>query len=73
LRGSVGEVASYPVLQTPDGTWRVEVYRQPPSPTFWYRLINVPKDNTVEGLALATVERLLAEAGVDMAALVGAA
>lgn len=73
MRSSVGRVETYPVLQTPDGTWRVEVYRQSRSSTFWYRLINVPKDNQVEGLVLATVQRLLEEAGVDMADLVEAA
>lgn len=66
LAGSVGGV-----MQTPDGEWRVEVYREPRSRTEWYRLVH--GDNVVEGLALASVQRLLAEAGVDMADLIEAA
>lgn len=52
--------------QTPDGRWRVEAIRR--SRNQFYRLIH--GDNVVDGLAIATVERLLAEAGVDMADLV---
>lgn len=48
-------------MQTRDGVWRVEVYRL------------VHGDNVVEGLSLASVQRLLAEAGVDFADLVEAA
>jgi len=58
-------------MQTPDGEWRVEVYRQPRSRTEWYRLIH--GENVVEGLSLATVLRLLTEAGVDLAELIEAA
>jgi bifunctional non-homologous end joining protein LigD len=70
LRGSVGRVADYPSMRTPDGVWRVEVYRQPSSSAFWYRLVNVEKDNVLESLTIATVQRLLDEAGVDIADLV---
>jgi bifunctional non-homologous end joining protein LigD len=54
-------------MQTSDGEWQVEVYRQPQSRTYWYRLKH--GDNVVEGLSIASVERLLAEAGYDMADL----
>lgn len=70
-RGSVGRVADYPVMQTRDGVWRVEVYRQDRTRAYWYRLVH--GDNAVEGLSLASVQRLLAEAGVDFADLVDAA
>ena len=53
------------VMQTPDGEWVVEVYRQPRSSTFFYRLTH--GENVVEGLSLGTVERLLSEAGYDLA------
>ncbi|MBG0566494.1 hypothetical protein [Actinoplanes aureus] len=55
-------------LQTPDGHWRVEVVRRGRSDFF--RLIN--GDNVIDGLAITTLQRLLAEAGVDMADLVPA-
>jgi bifunctional non-homologous end joining protein LigD len=58
-------------MQTPDGEWRVEVYRQPRTRTDWYRLIH--GDNVVENLSIAGVPRLLAEAGVELADLVEAA
>jgi bifunctional non-homologous end joining protein LigD len=55
------------MMQTPDGEWRVEVYRQPRTRSYWYRLVH--GDNAVEGLTIAGVERLLAEAGYDLADL----
>lgn len=54
-------------MQTPDGVWRVEVYRKPRSTTWWYRLVH--GDNVVEDLSIASVERLLAEVGYDLADL----
>jgi bifunctional non-homologous end joining protein LigD len=58
-------------MQTPDGVWRVEVYQRPRSrDSWWYRLVNVPNDSVVEDLSIAAVQRLLAEAGVDVADLV---
>ncbi|MBG0568189.1 non-homologous end-joining DNA ligase [Actinoplanes sp. NEAU-A11] len=54
-------------LETPDRRWRVEVVRR--GRDQFYRLINVATDNTVDGLAITTLQRLLAEAGVDMADL----
>lgn len=55
-------------LQSPDGRWRVEVVQH--RGQVFYRLLH--EDNVVEGLAIATVQRLLAEAGVDIADLVEA-
>ncbi len=52
-------------LQTPDGRWRVEIIRR--GRDRFYRLVNA--GNVVDGLHIASVERLLAEAGVDMADL----
>ncbi|MFC7530169.1 non-homologous end-joining DNA ligase [Actinoplanes sp. GCM10030250] len=57
-------------FETVDRRWRVEAIRR--GRDHFYRLINVPADNTADGLAIATVERLLTEAGVDMADLVPA-
>ena len=53
-------------LQTPDGTWRVEIVRR--GRDQFYRLVH--GDNIVDGLFIATVERLLTEAGIDLADLV---
>ncbi len=52
-------------LQTTDGRWRVEAIRR--GRDRFYRLVH--GDNVVDGLAIATVERLLSEAGIDMADL----
>lgn len=53
-------------MRTRDGRCRVEVVRR--GREHWYRLV---RDGTVlDGLAIATVERLLAEAGADLADLV---
>jgi bifunctional non-homologous end joining protein LigD len=54
-------------MQTSDGAWRIEVYRQPRTRFYWYRVIH--GDNIVEGLTIAGVQRLLAEAAYDMADL----
>jgi bifunctional non-homologous end joining protein LigD len=54
-------------MQTADGEWRVEVYRQPRTQAYWYRLVH--GDNVIEGLSIAGVHRLLAEAGYDVADL----
>nr|WP_221383323.1 hypothetical protein [Actinoplanes polyasparticus] len=53
-------------MQTSDGRWRVEAVRR--GNQDFYRLIH--GDNVIDGLFIATVQRLLAEAGVDMADLV---
>lgn len=65
-RPSQGTVEA--ALQTPDGRWRVEIIRR--GRDHYYRLVH--GDNVIDGLFIATVERLLAEAGVDMADLVDA-
>jgi hypothetical protein len=56
-------------MQTPDGAWRVEVVRR--GRTRWYRILH--GEDEVDWLSIAAVQRILAEAGVDMAALVDAA
>jgi bifunctional non-homologous end joining protein LigD len=52
-------------MQTEDGRWRVEAVRR--GTHHFYRLIH--DDNIIDGLAIATVQRLLTEAGIDMADL----
>ena len=56
------------VLQTPDGGWRVEIVKR--GQTHWYRIVH--GDNTIGWLSIAAVERILAEADVNMADLVDA-
>ncbi|MFI5895689.1 non-homologous end-joining DNA ligase [Actinoplanes sp. NPDC051513] len=53
-------------LETPDGRWRVEAIRR--GRDQFYQLIH--GDNVIDGLFIATVERLLGEASIDMADLV---
>ncbi len=55
-------------LQTPGGDRRVEIVRRGRSR--WYRVVN--GNNVVDWLSITAVERILAEAGVDMAELVDA-
>jgi hypothetical protein len=57
-------------IQTPDGAWRVEVYRKPRTSDWWYRLVNDERDNTIADLTIGTVERLLEEMGYHLADLV---
>jgi hypothetical protein len=52
-------------MQTPDGVWRVEVVKRGRSR--WYRIIN--DDNELDWLSIAAVERILGEAGIDLADL----
>ncbi len=52
-------------MQTPDGRWRVEVVRRGNSR--WYRIRH--GDDLLDWLSIETVERLLAEAGVDRSTL----
>ena len=52
-------------MQTPDGAWRVEVARR--GRTRWYRIVH--GEDVIDWLSIAAVERVLAEAGVDMASL----
>jgi bifunctional non-homologous end joining protein LigD len=52
-------------MRTPDGRWRVEIVRR--GRTRWYRIVN--GDNEIDWLSISAVERILAEAGVDMGSL----
>lgn len=52
-------------MRTPDGRWRVEAVRR--GRDHWYRLVH--DDTVIDAIAIATVERLLAEAGIDLADL----
>jgi bifunctional non-homologous end joining protein LigD len=53
-------------LVTVDGAWRVQAVERRHG--HWYRLVG--PDGGHDGLSIATVERLLREAGIDMAELV---
>jgi hypothetical protein len=55
-------------LQTPDGAWRVEIVKR--GQTHWYRIVHA--DNEIDWLSIPAVERILAEAGIDMADFVDA-
>ncbi|MCO8276783.1 non-homologous end-joining DNA ligase [Actinoplanes sp. TRM 88003] len=55
-------------MQTPDGRWRVEAVRR--NRQDFYRLIH--GDNIIDGLSIATVQRLLEEAGIHLGDLVEA-
>ena len=52
-------------MQTPDGDWRVEIVKRGQSQ--WYRIVHL--DSVVDWLSIAAVQRLLGEAGVDLADL----
>jgi bifunctional non-homologous end joining protein LigD len=56
-------------IQTPDGSWRVEVVKH--GRTRWYWIVH--GDDVIDWLALGSVERILGEAGVDLGAMVDAA
>jgi bifunctional non-homologous end joining protein LigD len=51
---------------TPDGAWRVEIVRH--GRTRRYQIVY--GDNRIDWLSIAAVERILGEAGIDMADLV---
>jgi hypothetical protein len=53
-------------MATPDGEWRVEVVRR--SRTRWYRIVH--GDEVFDWLSIATVERILDQAGVERHTLV---
>jgi hypothetical protein len=55
-------------LQTPDGAWRVEVVKR--GRTRWFRIVH--GDNEIDWLALASVERILKDAGVDLGDMIDA-
>jgi hypothetical protein len=53
------------VMTTPDGYWRVEVYRQSGSRTQWFRLLHgttLVQDHAV----IATLQRVLGDAYADL-------
>jgi bifunctional non-homologous end joining protein LigD len=56
------------VMQTTDGTWRVEAVRR--GSTHWYRIIH--DDNTIDWLTITDVEHLLHQAGIDLGDLTDA-
>ena len=64
----------YGALETVDRQWRIEIVARPAAQRYaraqevMYRLIH--GDEVTDGLAIATLQRLLTEAGVDMADLV---
>ena len=53
-------------MQTPDGAWRVEVVQR--GRTRWYRIVH--GDSEIDWLSIAAVERILSEAGIDVADLI---
>ncbi len=55
-------------FQTRDGRWRIDVVQR--GPDQFYRLVH--GDNVIDGLSVATLDQLLAEAGIDKADLVAA-
>jgi hypothetical protein len=55
-------------MQTPDGDWRVEIVRR--GRTRWYRVVH--GDEILDWLSIASVERILHEAGVDRDQLIDA-
>jgi hypothetical protein len=52
-------------MQTDDGAWRVEIVKR--GRTQWYRVVH--EDNVLDWLSIAAVQRILGEAGIDMADL----
>ena len=58
----------YGAMETPDGEWRVEIIRMPGTKDFWYRVIH--GENVIDWLSIAQVDRILSEAGVNLADLV---
>jgi bifunctional non-homologous end joining protein LigD len=59
------EAAAEYAMQTPDGSWRVEVVKY--GRHRWYRIVN--GDNQLDWLSIASVQRILGEAGIDLADL----
>jgi hypothetical protein len=55
-------------MQTPDGAWRVEIVRR--GRDRWYRIADGV--DVIDWLSISSVERIVAEAGVDMGDLVPA-
>jgi hypothetical protein len=55
-------------MQTPDGSWRVEVIRR--GRNRWYRILH--GEDVFDWLSIAAVERILAEGGVNRDELIDA-
>ena len=53
-------------MQTPDGAWRVEIVKR--GMTRWYRIEH--EDSLLDWLSIGSVQRILVDAGVDLADLV---
>jgi hypothetical protein len=64
------EVIVESAMQTPDRLWRVEVVRRRGRRTSWYRIVRGDDDAVLDWLSITAVERILTEAGVDLANLV---
>ncbi len=56
-------------MRTPDGAWRVEAVKR--GRTRWYRVVH--GEDLLDWLSIAAVQRILAEAGVDISDLVDVA
>jgi bifunctional non-homologous end joining protein LigD len=56
-------------MRTPDGAWRVEVVKR--GHDRWYRIVH--GEDLLDWLSIATVQRILADAGVDIGDLVDVA
>ncbi|HET9517812.1 MAG TPA: hypothetical protein VFO77_08815 [Actinoplanes sp.] len=54
-------------MGTPDGMWRVEIVRR--GRARWYRIVH-GDDAMLDWLSIAAVQRILDDAGVDIAGLV---
>jgi hypothetical protein len=61
-------------METPDGVWRVEAIRR--GRERWFRIIRrepIDRESIIDWLTIASVERILDEAGVSLAELVDVA
>jgi bifunctional non-homologous end joining protein LigD len=65
-RRTVANMKVEGAMQTPDGEWRVEIVRR--GRDRWYRIVH--GDDVIDRLSIATVQRILAEADVDVGDLV---
>jgi hypothetical protein len=59
------DAATEYAMQTPDAAWRVEVVKR--GRDRWYRIVH--GDNQLDWLSIASVHRILGEAGIDLADL----
>jgi bifunctional non-homologous end joining protein LigD len=63
--GTEGQAAVVGSMQTGDGAWRVDIMRR--NRTQWYRVGH--GDNVFDWLTIDAVQRLLQDAGIDLADL----